>query len=268
MKTHSKALSFLLISFLILMISAIAMAQPRAMPERERDTTGPCEPRAYLFADHRWFFDLGLTLWPAATMGDVTLQGETTEMDVSIASALQNFDLAAGVQAEVGWCRISLLVDFFFQDIATDQITAPQPGTAQQDLTQISTTTVLSWLFQPHELLTLGPVAGVRYLNIASGLEIEEGINVTAREGFFDPIVGLRGKVETPIPLYVPLYADVGGLGFGSNLTWQAFAGVGVEIHRVNLELGYRHLYVNYEGDQLELDLHTFGPQLGLRFRF
>jgi hypothetical protein len=69
------------------------------------------------------------------------------------------------------------------------------------------------------------------------------------------------------------LYTEVGGFGAGSELTWQVFPDLSVNLtQKVSLDFGYRWLdpdYATGEGsDQFRYDVLTQGPVIGFGFRF
>ncbi len=68
---------------------------------------------------------------------------------------------------------------------------------------------------------------------------------------------------------YVPFYADIGGGGGTTNMTWQGLIGVGKTFEKwVDASLAYRYLYYDMTGDGL-LQKTTFkGPQLSVTFKF
>lgn len=85
-----------------------------------------------------------------------------------------------------------------------------------------------------------------------------------------DPIAGFKGRYRiADSTWYIPFYADIGGGGGTTNLTWQAMLGVGKTIEKwVDVSLTYRELYYDMTGDGL-LQKTTFkGPQLAVSFNF
>ena len=85
-----------------------------------------------------------------------------------------------------------------------------------------------------------------------------------------DPIVGLKGRYRiADSTWYVPFYADIGGGGGTTNMTWQGMIGVGKTFEKwVDVSLAYRTLYYDMKGDGL-LQKTTFkGPQLAATFKF
>jgi hypothetical protein len=85
-----------------------------------------------------------------------------------------------------------------------------------------------------------------------------------------DPFVGLRGRYNFNDRLYAVAKADIGGFGVGSDLTWQAYGGLGWVInHRWSTEIGYRHLSIEYgtsTGFQSDIDTSGLVVSASLRF--
>ena len=75
-----------------------------------------------------------------------------------------------------------------------------------------------------------------------------------------DPYVGVRGRLNLTDAVYAAGRADIGGFGVGSDVAWQLFGGVGVQMtERVDLEAGWRHLAFDYDKDDVRLDLALSG---------
>lgn len=85
-----------------------------------------------------------------------------------------------------------------------------------------------------------------------------------------DPIVGFKGRYRiADSAWYIPFYADIGGGGGTTNMTWQGILGVGKTFEKwVDVSLAYRTMYYDMKGDGL-LQKTTFkGPQLAATFKF
>ncbi|QWD65682.1 hypothetical protein [Polynucleobacter sp. MWH-Aus1W21] len=85
-----------------------------------------------------------------------------------------------------------------------------------------------------------------------------------------DPIVGFKGRYRiAESTWYIPFYADIGGGGGTTNMTWQGVIGVGKTYEKwLDVSLAYRTLYYDMKGDGL-LQKTTFkGPQLAATFKF
>jgi hypothetical protein len=86
---------------------------------------------------------------------------------------------------------------------------------------------------------------------------------------WIDPVIGLRTRTYLNDWLFIPIRGDIGGFGANSELTWQAFAGVGAQISRwAALVIGYRSLGYNYDQANFEYNVNTHGPLLGFEVSF
>lgn len=104
---------------------------------------------------------------------------------------------------------------------------------------------------------------------------VEEGMNEAAsadinetRE-WVDPYVGFRAQHYITETCYLGARGDIGGFGVGSELTWQLFGGVGYAISRnVVVEGGWRYLAIDYDHDDLILDVAFSGATVGVGISF
>lgn len=264
MKNLSRVvLCVIIVTAMVAMTSNSAAAGDYLDRSQDR-AASPCEVQSSRYVDHRWFFQISPYLWAPGVSGDMGFNGQSVDLNANTANMLENFDLAAGLSAEVGWCRISFLADVFYFDMTSDQVEVNDGGEPEIDLRNIVTTAAMSWAMRPHANVKLGPVAGVRYVHARPEARLADDdaqFSFGTSQGWFDPIIGLRGRADIVDPVYIPFYADVGGLGFGSELTWQAYGALGVELgDKIGLELGYRHFYVDRVSDELEYRIHTGGP--------
>ena len=93
--------------------------------------------------------------------------------------------------------------------------------------------------------------------------------HVSASKSWVDPIVGMRARYNFTDRCYALARADVGGFGVGSDLTWQLYGGLGYQLtQHVAMELGYRHMYVDYTDGNFSYDVSTSGVMLSLGYRF
>ena len=233
-------------------------------PRYRADRIGPSR-----YVDHRWYFNAEPYLWSPGLWGNVDIADRTGDLSSSPIDAIENRDLGAGISFEVGYLKRGLLVDLFYLNAATEGVEITGSDDAF-DLDLFVAQTALTWGYEVFDGLELGPIAGFRYLNATTGLatENDEQIGAAADRAWFDGILGLRGRFDVFDPLFIPFYADIGGLGFTSDLTWQAFGGVGVGIKRLDLELGYRHLYFDADFDDFNYEAHIGGPLLRAAFRW
>jgi hypothetical protein len=59
----------------------------------------------------------------------------------------------------------------------------------------------------------------------------------------------MRGRYNFNDRFYAVAKADIGGFGVGSELTWQAYGGLGWQVNRsLSTEIGYRYMDIDYDG--------------------
>lgn len=209
--------------------------------------------------DRRGYFHFAPHLGMPGLYGDVTSGDQAAGLDAGPMNTLQNIDLTAGAAFEVGYRHVGLLADFRHFNGAVDDF----------ELQKFISNVAVGWNYGILPILQLGPVAGVRHVWAQAGVDDEQNNDAgLVTDDWLDPIVGISGEFTFADIVYVPFYADVGGIGYGSEITWQGYGGVGVSLDRTDIELGFRALYADFQGEQIEYDLLQAGPTLRTRFRF
>lgn len=275
---------FVLTSCIALFASSQAFADEAAPPANpsgqddnaEEQRALPCKVGVYQnrrtrgpLTDHRGFFNLSPQLGVPAVNGDLNYGDQSASLDASSENSLRNIDLSTGLGAEAGYCRTSVAADLQYLDLATDQV-ATNDADGDFGLEKYIAHVTVNHRYDLMDILSLGPLAGFRYVSVNTTLDAVDNAEFAAAgsDDWLDPILGVRGRVEPLEWLYVPFYADVGGIGFGSEISWQLYAGAGVSANGVDFELGYRHLYIDFESDNFDYDVHLGTPTLTTTFRF
>ena len=117
--------------------------------------------------------------------------------------------------------------------------------------------------------LSFDALAGARYVSI--DVEVKPGPfpTLSRDKDWVDPIIGGRFHMSLSERWLLSLRGDIGGFGVGSDLTWNVAAHLGYRLsERTTLAFGYRHLDIDYDSGNRELDLEFFGPFLGISFGF
>jgi hypothetical protein len=135
-----------------------------------------------------------------------------------------------------------------------------------------------SWVVTPYAGYTLvdtgqaslSLLGGARYLSMDTDIDLNITRNRTRRisgEGdIWDGIIGMKGNFALSEKWFIPCHLDI-GTG-ESDLTWQAFAGVGYRFSAVDLIAGYRYLAWEFDDDSLIDNLDISGVLAGLKFAF
>lgn len=98
--------------------------------------------------------------------------------------------------------------------------------------------------------------------------DIDVSRNISWQEG----VIGFRTKLPFNDKFDLTFNGDVGGVVLGSDVSVNAWPQIGWKMsEKSKLMVGYRVIYVKYEaeeGPRFVYDVVTFGPTLGLEFRF
>lgn len=127
---------------------------------------------------------------------------------------------------------------------------------------------------------TMDLIAGARMLDVSQTLAWEltgnvASIPLSGRSGVnsvdaqnWDAIVGVKGRASfgEGNRWFVPYYADV-GTG-ESNLTWQAFAGIGYDFQWGSVVALWRYVDYDFKSGKNFESLNTSGPAIGAVFRW
>jgi hypothetical protein len=90
-------------------------------------------------------------------------------------------------------------------------------------------------------------------------------------DSWLDVIVGVHLRAPLSENWFLRGFADVGGfgLGSGSDMSWQVYAGGGYSINDSwSVEVGSRHLSIDKNLDNAGVDLDLAGPLVGITARF
>jgi hypothetical protein len=91
-------------------------------------------------------------------------------------------------------------------------------------------------------------------------------------DNWFDPVIGLRGRLNLTKAFYLTAESDVGGFGVGSDIAVEAYGALGCQITRhIYSEVGYRYFYDEFRdegaGDFLyKMSLHGAQITVGINF--
>jgi hypothetical protein len=104
---------------------------------------------------------------------------------------------------------------------------------------------------------------------VAASLTSQLNRSFSFYDGWFDPLIGLRGRFNLNKAFYLTAESDVGGFGIGSDIAVQAYAALGCQITRnIFSEVGYRYLYDDFRDTNFlyQLSLHGAQVTIGLIF--
>jgi opacity protein-like surface antigen len=190
-----------------------------------------------------------------------------------ILSALKFAGMVAG---EVHYGRIGLLHDTIYSKLGDGGTTSgPLQASVDVDVEMLINTTALGYQVYVEDGKLIEPFAGVRYVDIETDVTVKGGgpaaisASADAKLDWWDPVIGLRGRMPLTEKLTAAGFVDIGGFGVGSEFTWEVFVGLDYAIsERFSSNLGFRYLSINYEASKADIKMDQYGPVLGMTVRF
>jgi opacity protein-like surface antigen len=233
-------------------------------------------------AESGWTFEFTPYLWLAGikgTFGDGTTVpgGQPPSVDAGFDKLLNSLDFAfmGSIEARKGrWGVMSDLIYLSLSEDATVKFAPSLPSTGLKFNAELDGTIfTLGGAYRVSEGSAAVDVIGaLRYYSLAPSINVTAGPAVRLVEpkaNWTDPVVGIRIRHPLTSQWAVTGYADVGGFGIGSDLSYQLYGGAEYFFSKTFTgKIGYRHLQTDYEKDDRKLDLTFGGLMLGLGFRF
>lgn len=218
-----------------------------------------------------WEYSASINLWTASVGGETASGGD---IDISFSDILDEMDFAFMTTLGAKKGKWGFLADVIYIDLSQD-VDVPLNGGAES----ITKFGLKAWVVTPmatyrvieEDQLNLDVLAGARYLYLKGSLEVDPAPGSISDSGsVWDGIVGVRGTYDLNEKWYLPFHLDV-GTG-DTDLTWQAFAGVGYKYENFDLIAGYRYLDYNFDdgdtGGGIFNDLSLDGPMISINFYF
>ncbi len=220
----------------------------------------PTEPVMEEVSVDTWNYSASLNMWGAGITGQTASQGE---IDSSFKDILDNLKMTfmgtVGVKKE----KWGIEADFVYLNV----------GNYIEETEFIHTFGLKSWVITPivtYQILDteqwkLDILAGARYLSMEPSIN-----NVSTSGHVWDGIVGLKGSYDFNEQWFMPFQFDIGS--GDTDVTWQAFAGIGYKYENFDLIAGYRQLDWTFEdggkGGKVFNDLTISGPIVMAKFNF
>ena len=254
------------------MISTVALLAIASNVAMAGGDIAPVEPVVPdVVVSDSWKYTASLNLFMAGIGGETADGGD---IDISFSDILDNLDMTVMGTFGAQKGKWGLLADVIYLNISED-VNVPINLDPPVSITNVE---MKSWIVTPmvtyrvmeEEQLTLDLAAGARYLYIKIPLEFNNVVTDSPSGDVWDAIVGVRGQYKIDEKWYMPFHFDVGA--GDTDMTWQAFAGVGYKYESFDLIAGYRYLEWDFDdgdrGGEVLNDLTVDGPIIGLKWYF
>lgn len=238
----------------------------------------PSSVRAESSSGDPWQLHLAPYAWLAGQKGTVATVPPLPPVDIDVDfwdDVLGNINGALFLVGEARKGRYGGYLDVAYVDIELDNET---PGPVFSYLSSRTKSWIVSAagtyrvVDRPRSFVDL--LAGIRYWSVDSSLALRPnllpGIEVTNREDWVDPLVGVQGFFFLgESEFYIDGGLAIGGFGVGSDFMWDLKAHLGYRwTDTFSTTLGYRYLDVDYEKDDFLYDVALQGPEISLSWRW
>ncbi len=245
-------------------VSSLAIASSLLMAGGDITPVEPVMPEVVV--NDSWNYSAAIYLWGAA-IGGTTVDGQ--EVDISFSDIVDKLDFGYMGHFDAQKGKWTIAADAVYLKVG-DNVPAPGP---------IDKLQFRSWIVTPYAAYNvvesgqwnLDLLAGARYLYMKPKLTFSPIVpgpgTVSLSDSNWDAIIGMKGNYKLNEKWFMPFFFDVGS--GDSDLTWQAFAGVGYKYENFDVVAGYR--YLEWEFDNAFVGFNDFdlsGPMIGAKFRF
>jgi len=230
--------------------------------------------------ESEWEFGFRPYLWMTGLSGDIGFNGITAPVDIEFDDIFDNLDFAWSSTLEAKKGKWGALLDFTYLDLSkgiTPSFSAPPgPSIAPSgvEVEMFLVDLMGSYRTTEWDGGFFDLTAGVRWMSVENSVTLtnRRGRNrsLNAGDDWFDPHIGFRARHNLNPEWFVKGFADVGGFGVGSDMTYQALMAFGYQFNDTfALELGYRYLREDYKnGNTFTFDTEMHGPIIGLTFNW
>lgn len=224
-----------------------------------------------------WEISSASYIWAAGMRGNLATLPPAPAVSVNIGfdKVLQNLDGGIMTAAEFRFGRTMFVADILFAKLSAG-VNPKGPGfsSVSMETSSLVATLAAGYRVIDDERLKLDAYLGLRGVTVWTEItttSLIPALNIVKgeTEGWVDPVVGMKLKYALNDAWYLSAWGFVGGFGVSSNLTWDAFAGVGYVINpKMSVLAGYRGLGIDYKANGYVYDVVQHGPLVAFIARF
>jgi len=252
--------------------SAPADASTAAPPaSTEASTAQQAEPTE---DKNKWQFATIGYAWFAGAKGKTDVIGPVAPvaLDLSFGDVIKAFKFAFMGAAEARKDRLVFLGDLTFIHLDAKKgigIRDPDFLEAELDSRTAEITALGGYRVVQDDSVNVDLLAGGRMNFFKTTVQLD-GPNRSAdgsvTQNWLDPLIAARVIAPLGGKWGFSVYGDLGGIIFGSDLTWQGIAGFNYQLNRkMTIGLGWRYFKVNYDNGDFLYNVRQSGPLLTFR---
>jgi len=254
----------------------VQLPQTEVFTEVATTSSTPASSHAPASEGDGWSFKLAPYLWLPAV--DVNVGAGATPSDPTATAdadtGIFGLDFGLLLMGEARRGRFGIVGDFAYVAASPGGI-SPGPSFSDVELQVHAAVGTMGAFYSipGWHGISVDPIIGLRYWTVGLDLDFSAGtlgpVSVDLDGFWVDPIVGVRLGADLGGGFYVVAYGDVGGFGLSSDITWQAYGGVGYRFEDwISAELGYRYLFVDHDIGIVPLELGLHAPLIAVVFTF
>jgi len=231
----------------------------------------PTSPESAAAADDGWHLVVSPYLWLAGAHGTIGARDHQASFHATPGDLLSHFRFGLMAAVDARRKRMVLPLDVVWIRLADDKA-LPFPNlnatSADVNLTEFILTPRIGYRMLDRDKFKVDGLTGFRYWYMGQHLEFSPsraGLNFSGSLNWVDVLVGGR-VVATLLPkVEVMVAGDVGGWGAAAELDYRVVGVIGYRIKpNWTLQVGYRHLYVDYRTGNSVFALTTSGAIIGV----
>ena len=230
-----------------------------------------------------WRFSVTLPVWAPGIDGDLTVRGQTADVDVKFDDLKDSLDAALSLGFEVRKERFGFYAGFGYMKFSSDASGRGGADAEAELKFLVAEAAMADRLTKVGEQrpFSLEAIAGVRYWYIGTELEITgpQGgtiVDSDSHKNLIDPIIGLRASQYLNAKWHLDFQGDIGGFGISddsSDFCWSAAGLVTWDAKRwLSLSAGYKALATDIEEgsgtSKKGVDIIMHGVLLTAQFKF
>jgi hypothetical protein len=229
---------------------------------------------------NEWRFEVTPYVWLTGVKGTINLNnGLAKSADYSSSDVLSNLKSGAMIAAEAhkgNWGIMGDLVSATLQNSGSIPISGGAARVADKiTVQQTILTGAFTYTLTSTKDVYADALLGVRAIDVTATLSgslmgTPDKESISKKTSTIDPIIGAKGRYRiADSSWYIPAYADIGGGGGTTNMTWQLMAGIGKTFNKVvDASLTYRALYYDMKDSGVLQKTTMQGPQVAVSFKF
>lgn len=226
-----------------------------------------------------WRGSLTPYLW-LTNVGGAVNYGDTTigKVNLDAGTLLSHLNFAAMIEGEVHYGRWGLMMDAVYSELSNNQSRATARGRQLDSSTTLKMgiyDIAATYTLYSSSDLYLDGLVGARVFtqdastNVSATGLLPSGLSENKSMTLTDAIVGVKGRVRLgDSDWFIPYYVDIGAGSSQTNVTSQAYLGVGKSFSWGDLSLIAKNVYYQMKQQGVTTDLDLYGVALAATFRF